>query len=82
MCGIIGYVGARPATPVLLDSLQRLEYRGYDSAGIAVLDGANGGRHTVVKSNRESRVKRTACPKPKRVPDILRHFARNLHRNR
>jgi len=32
MCGIIGYVGP-PATPVLLDSLQRLEYRGYDSAG-------------------------------------------------
>ena len=53
MCGIIGYVGARPATPVLLDSLQRLEYRGYDSAGIAVLDGANGGRHTVVKSDRK-----------------------------
>jgi glucosamine--fructose-6-phosphate aminotransferase (isomerizing) len=53
MCGIIGYVGARPATPVLLDSLQRLEYRGYDSAGIAVLDGANGGRHTVVKTDRK-----------------------------
>ena len=37
MCGIVGYVGAREATPVLLDGLKRLEYRGYDSAGIAVV---------------------------------------------
>lgn len=38
MCGIMGYVGQQEATPILLDGLQRLEYRGYDSAGIAVLD--------------------------------------------
>jgi glucosamine--fructose-6-phosphate aminotransferase (isomerizing) len=36
MCGIMGYIGARDATPILLDGLRRLEYRGYDSAGIAV----------------------------------------------
>ncbi len=39
MCGIVGYIGVREAAPVLLDSLRKLEYRGYDSAGIAVLDG-------------------------------------------
>ena len=39
MCGIVGFTGARQAAPVLLDGLKRLEYRGYDSAGIAVADG-------------------------------------------
>jgi glucosamine--fructose-6-phosphate aminotransferase (isomerizing) len=38
MCGIVGYVGAKPATPIVLAGLQRLEYRGYDSAGIAVVN--------------------------------------------
>jgi glucosamine--fructose-6-phosphate aminotransferase (isomerizing) len=37
MCGIVGYVGLRDATPIILDGLKRLEYRGYDSAGLAVL---------------------------------------------
>ena len=39
MCGIVGFVGKQQAAPVLLDGLSRLEYRGYDSAGIAVRDG-------------------------------------------
>src|SRR5215471_9401820 len=39
MCGIVGYVGPRAATPILVDGLRKLEYRGYDSAGLAVHDG-------------------------------------------
>ena len=39
MCGIVGFAGGQEAAPILLDGLKKLEYRGYDSAGIAVLDG-------------------------------------------
>ncbi|MEI6338723.1 MAG: isomerizing glutamine--fructose-6-phosphate transaminase, partial [Verrucomicrobiota bacterium] len=39
MCGIVGYIGKEEAAPILLDGLRRLEYRGYDSAGLAILNG-------------------------------------------
>lgn len=41
MCGIVGYIGEQQAAPILLDGLEKLEYRGYDSAGIAVYNGQN-----------------------------------------
>ena len=47
MCGIIGYSGGKQAAPILLKGLERLEYRGYDSSGIAVTDG---GAISVVKA--------------------------------
>ena len=55
MCGIVGYAGEGRAAPVLIEGLKRLEYRGYDSAGIAVL----GEALTVVK--RKGRVEALAA---------------------
>ena len=43
MCGIIGYIGKKEASPILLEGLQKLEYRGYDSSGIGIISSENGG---------------------------------------
>ena len=51
MCGIIGYYGKKDAVPILLNGLKRLEYRGYDSAGIAVM--AVSYTHLTLPTNRE-----------------------------
>ena len=54
MCGIVGYIGEQQAAPILLDGLSKLEYRGYDSAGVAVRDGD--GKIEVVKAKGRLRV--------------------------
>jgi glucosamine--fructose-6-phosphate aminotransferase (isomerizing) len=66
MCGIVGYVGAQQAAPILVEALGRLEYRGYDSAGIAVL--GTGGVRVV---RRPGRVGDLAAALPKRMAGKL-----------
>ena len=51
MCGIVGFIGKRQAAPILLDGLSKLEYRGYDSAGLAVRESEG----ALVQSDRENR---------------------------
>jgi glucosamine--fructose-6-phosphate aminotransferase (isomerizing) len=60
MCGIVAYVGKQDAAPLLLDGLTQLEYRGYDSAGIAVL---NGGQAKILRTGGRVRDLRAALPK-------------------
>ena len=55
MCGIVGFTGAAQAAPILLDGLAKLEYRGYDSAGLAVQNAA--GKIEVVKA----KIGRASC---------------------
>ncbi len=59
MCGIVGYVGRQPAAPILIEGLTRLEYRGYDSAGISV---AGSGGQTVVRRVGRVRALEAALP--------------------
>jgi glucosamine--fructose-6-phosphate aminotransferase (isomerizing) len=43
MCGIAGHIGAKDSVPIIMGALRQLEYRGYDSAGIVVIDASGGG---------------------------------------
>jgi glucosamine--fructose-6-phosphate aminotransferase (isomerizing) len=62
MCGIVGYVGPRVASPLLVEGLKRLEYRGYDSAGVAIMNGV--GVETVKEAGKISRLEAMLAAKP------------------
>ena len=62
MCGIVGYVGLKVATPLLIEGLKRLEYRGYDSAGVAIMNGS--GVETVKESGKISRLESLLAATP------------------
>src|ERR671928_1027283 len=62
MCGIVGYVGPQDARDVVLEGLRRLEYRGYDSAGVAVL--ADGGLATAKKAGKLATLEKELADRP------------------
>ena len=68
MCGIVGYIGGEQAAPVLLEGLSKLEYRGYDSAGVAVYN--ESGMH-VVKSKGRLAVLEGILDKGEKLPGTV-----------
>ena len=58
MCGIVAYIGTREAYPILIEGLRRLEYRGYDSAGVALL---NGGIHVYKRKGKVAELEKHAA---------------------
>ena len=74
MCGIVGFVGKQSAAPILLKGLQQLEYRGYDSAGIAVMD--DDGIRVEKVSGRIARL----CEKTENVPSCTTGSSRTISR--
>ena len=80
MCGIVGYVGARPALGIVVDGLRRLEYRGYDSAGVAVVgDGAAADREEGRQAGQPGEGARRASRHGRRARHRRRHDRHRAH---
>lgn len=71
MCGIVGFTGNRQAAPILLDGLSKLEYRGYDSAGVAVRDGENLAQVVKAKGRLSNLIEKTDGGKALKEPVVL-----------
>ncbi len=73
MCGIVGYIGKHAATPIILEGLRRLEYRGYDSAGLALLEVAKEEFTVCKRVGRVSKVVEAVGPHPSASPIGISH---------
>ena len=85
MCGIVGFTGAAQAAPILLDGLAKLEYRGYDSAGMAVQNAA--GKIEVVKAKGRLKVlsemtHTRIIPVTRRLPSYTTESLKTIRRSR
>ena len=76
MCGIVGFTGAAQAAPILLDGLAKLEYRGYDSAGMAVQTAAG------KMANRPSSTHTRIIPVTRRLPSYTTESLKTIRRSR
>ena len=71
MCGIVGYVGSKEATPILIEGLKRLEYRGYDSAGVALLNGT--GIHMMKRPGKIRELEKAVAAAPTKATCGIAH---------